>query len=111
MCTRKINEIKALLVEGGNVEHVDNCMATLLFICDFKNLHKAVQELLVGQEKEDDHADWYEPRMLNFDYFMEEVAIWKKEQSIQTTVEPKDSISNMSSVSKNSTSSKASSAA
>ncbi len=100
VCTRKMNEIKVLLVEGGNVEQVDDCMATLLlFISDFKNVHKAVQELLAGEEKENDHADWYEPRIMNFDYFIKEVAIWKKEQCVQTTVEPKDSVSNISSIS------------
>lgn len=40
-----------------------------------------------------------------------EVEIWKKEQNLQTTVEPNNSISNISAVSKRSTSSKASSAA
>ncbi|KAL0151450.1 hypothetical protein M9458_053236 [Cirrhinus mrigala] len=112
VCTRKMNEMKALLVEGGNVEQVDDAMTTFLsFIRDFKNVHNAVQEFLTGEEKENDHVDWYEPRMTNFDYFIKEVEIWKKEQSLQITVEPKDSVSNISAVSKRSGSSKASSAA
>lgn len=113
VCTRKMNEIKALLVGGGSIEQVDDCMASLLFfIHDFESLHKAVQELLAEEEKENDHVDWYEPRMMNFDYFIKEVEMWKKEQqSLQTIVKPKDSISNISSESKRSTSSKASSAA
>lgn len=113
VCTRKMNEIKALLTEGGIVEEVDDCMSSLLFyIHDFKSVHKAVQELLSEEEKENDHVDWFEVRMMNFDYFIKEVEIWKKEQQSQlTAVEPKDSISNISSVSVKSKSSKASSAA
>lgn len=75
-------------------------------------VHKLVQELLAEEEKENDNVDWYEPGMLNFDYFIKEVEMWKKEQQrLQTIVKPIDSISNISSLSKRLASSKASSAA
>lgn len=52
-------------------------------------------------ERESDTVDWYEPRAQNFDYFVKEVETWKKEQQrLQLTVEPKDSISNVSKTSK-----------
>lgn len=54
----------------------DKCFShvtLLFFIRDFKNVHNTVQELLTGEEKENDHADWYEPRMMNLDYFIKEI--------------------------------------
>uniref|UniRef100_A0A3Q3LI23 PiggyBac transposable element-derived protein domain-containing protein n=1 Tax=Labrus bergylta TaxID=56723 RepID=A0A3Q3LI23_9LABR len=47
-------------------------------------------------EKEEDHEDWFEPRMINFKYCVKEVEIWKKEQIAQLRIEPQDSISNVS---------------
>lgn len=112
-CTRRLNEIKILLVEGGNVDHVNQCVGIFKQAVDeFIRLHQSVQNLLSEDEKLDDHVDWYEPRMMNFNYFLKEVETWKKEQCIQLRVEPLDSISNVSKGSKSSsTSSKASSAA
>ena len=40
--------------------------------------------------------DWYEPRVMNFNYISKEVKTWKREQSAQLKVDPLDSISNVS---------------
>lgn len=40
-------------------------------------------KLLSEEENENNHIDWYEPRVMNFSYFLEEAETWKKEQSTQ----------------------------
>lgn len=52
--------------------------------------------LLSEEEKEEDHVDWYEPRITNFRYSLKEIELWKKEQIAQQRMEPQDSISNVS---------------
>lgn len=113
VCTRRLNEIKALLVKERNVDYVNECVDIFKQAVDeFTKVHQSVQQLLSEDEKLDDHVEWYEPRMMNFSYFLKEVESWKKEQCMQLRVEPLDSISNVSKGSKSSSiSSKASSAA
>lgn len=82
------NLMIALLVEGGNAEHV-----------------KDYTDVYLSEDEKNDHVNWHEPRITNFNYFLKEVETWKKEQSTQC---PLDSISNVSS---RSTSSGATSAA
>lgn len=55
-----------------------------------------LQMLLSEKEREEDHVDWYEPRIINFKYFVKEVEVWKREQIAQSWIDPKDSISNVS---------------
>lgn len=95
-CTRKINEIKALMTDVENVDKVNDTF-------EFKNAHKPVQELLSKEETENDYYDWYEPRITNLNYFMKRVETWKREIA-QSKVGPLDSISNVSRKSKSSTS-------
>lgn len=103
-CTRRINEIKALMTDVGNVDKVNDTFEAFKGAVDeFKNAHKSVQELLSEEEKENDYYDWYEPRITNLNYFMKEVETWKREIA-QSKVEPLDSISNVSHKSKSSTS-------
>lgn len=53
--------------------------------------------------RENDEVEWYEPRAQNFNYFIKEVEMWKKrQQKLQCTVEPEDSVSNVSKASKTS---------
>ena len=95
VCTRRIHETKALLTEGGNIDDVDKSMH--MFKRDeFNKVHNSVQELLSQEEKETDTLDWYEPRVMNFNYLTKEVNTWKREQSAQLKVDPLDSISNIS---------------
>ena len=71
-------------------------------VIDFKNVHHSVQKLLSMEEREEDHVDWYEPRITNFKYFEKEVKVWKGEQMAQSRINPLDSISNVSLQSKGS---------
>ena len=97
VCTRRINETKALLAEGGNIDDVDKCMHMFKqAVEEFNNVHDSVQELLSQEAKQMDYMDWYEPRGMNFNYFSKEVKTWKKEQSAQLKVDPLDSVSNVS---------------
>ena len=106
-CTRKMNEIKALLVEGGNVDIVEESVETFnQAVNDFKTVHRSVQRLLSEEEGEEDHVDWYEPRITNLQilskYLEKEVELWKSEQMAQSIINPLDSISNVSQKSKGS---------
>ena len=74
VCTRRIHETKALLTEGGNIDDVDKSMH--MFNRDeFNKVHNSVQELLSQEEKETDTLDWYEPRVMNFNYLTKEVRV------------------------------------
>ena len=96
VCTRKRNEIKALF-ETGDVDKIDELAKTLLScIDDFKSVHQSVQNLLGEEEKATDNADWYEPRITNFNNFFDEVEAWKIQQyNLETIVDPMDSVSNV----------------
>ena len=97
VCTRRIKETKALMAEGGTIDDVDKCMHMFKQAVDeFNNVHDSVQELLSQEEKDIDSMDCYEPRVMNFNYFSKEVKTWKRQQSAQFTVDPLDSISNVS---------------
>ena len=81
MCTRRIKETKALTAEGGTIEDVDKCVHMFKQAVDeFNNVHDSVQELLSQEEKDIDSMDWYEPRVMNFNYFSKEVKTWKRQQ-------------------------------
>lgn len=43
---------------------------------EFKELQVAVQSLLDAEEKEADHMDWYEPKMIYLERFLEMVGAW-----------------------------------
>ena len=102
-CTRKMNEIKTLLVEGGNVDIVVEGVETFnQAVNQFKTVNHSVQKLLSKEEREEDHVDWYEPRITNFQYFEKEGEVWKSEQMAQSKINPLDSISNVSKKSKGS---------
>ena len=69
VCTRRIHETQALLTEGGNTDDVDKSMHMFKQAVDeFNKVHNSVQELLSQEEKETDTLDWYEPRVMNFNY-------------------------------------------
>ena len=71
VCTRRMHETKALLIEGENIDDVDKSMYMFKQAVDeFNKVHIAVQELLSEEEKETDTVDWYEPRVMNFNYFI-----------------------------------------
>ena len=104
-CTRKINEIKALMTDVGNVDKVNDTFEAFKgAVYEFISAHESVQELLSADKRETDYDDWYEPRRMNLDYFAREVDIWKREIA-QSKVGPLDSVSNVSRKSKSSISS------
>ncbi|XP_034086675.1 uncharacterized protein LOC117555808 [Gymnodraco acuticeps] len=110
-CTRKMNEMKALLVEDGNVEHVNEALEMFkLNINDLCSVHGSVQQLLSEEEREEDHVDWFEPKMTHFEYCMKDVDVWKREKIAQSKIHPHDSISNVSHKSRSSKTSSVSSA-
>ena len=96
VCTRKRNEIKVLF-ETGDVDKIDKLAKTLLScIDDFESVHQSVQNLLGEEEKATENADWYEPRITNFNNFFDEVEAWKIQQyNLETIVDPMDSVSNV----------------
>ena len=97
-CTRKMNEIKALMETEGNVEKVNESVA--LFqrsLEDFNEIHESVQTFLSEDEKEKERIDWYEPKMSTFADFLKDVEKWKTSQiDPQALIGPQDSISNVS---------------
>ena len=108
VCTRKMNEIKALLVDGGNIETVDESLEAFHAVLnDFKNAHNSVLELVTEEEHEQESINYYQPRMRTYEHFLKEVEIWKKaEIEPQMLIEPHDSISNVSKTSSKTKSSK-----
>ncbi|XP_043965633.1 uncharacterized protein LOC122827096 [Gambusia affinis] len=107
-CTRKINEIKALMTDAGNVDAVNDSVQVFKEAVDeFNNAHKLVEELLSEEEKDNDYNDWFDPRISNLNYFLKDVEIWKKD-IVQSTIRPFDSISNVSQKSKSSSSTRSS---
>ncbi len=103
--TRKQNEINNLIEAGENKETVIvqvekfNCI-----LAEFMELQVAVQSLLKDpDEKEADHSDWYEPKLIRFREFLSEITSWmsvsddeKQEENYEglgDAVGPDDSVS------------------
>ena len=68
-CTRKMNKIKSLLVLGGNVDTIDEDVAT------FKSSLKEFEEILANVQRSDEimeheRINWYEPKMSIFRNFL-----------------------------------------
>lgn len=97
-CTRKMNELKSLLGDGGNTENVVNGVEQLKgMLNEFKDAHAAVQMLLPDEIKENERVDWHDPKMETFEKFLQEVESWKRSSlDPQMLVEPHDSVSNVS---------------
>ena len=54
-CTRKMNEIKALIIDDGNVDIVEEGVETFIqAVNDLKNVHHSVQKLLSKEDREED---------------------------------------------------------
>ena len=52
VCTRKLNETKALLTDGGNVDDVDDCMNMFKSAMDeYNKVHHSLQQLLSGRDR------------------------------------------------------------
>lgn len=102
-CTRRMNEIKALLNDPQNVYGVTQGFENFkVALNEFKACHEAVQKLLIPEIQENETIDWYEPKMEIFNGFMEEVELWIMNPNTDDLVEPHDSASNLSFKSKGS---------
>ncbi|KAK0150310.1 hypothetical protein N1851_008772 [Merluccius polli] len=111
-CTRKMNQLKCWMDtdDGFEMETFDKDLESFKqAIYEFNEVHQSVHELLNEEERQADIAEWYEPRMSNFQYFTKEVKTWKQDK-VQDQVTHQDSVSNTSEGSKESKGSKASSA-
>lgn len=97
-CTRKMNEIRALVDANEHVETVKEGLDEFKrALNDFKKAHEYVQNLLQEDVKEMERVDWYEPKMVTFNDFLHEVDVWANAHyDPQTSVQPNDSISNVS---------------
>ena len=88
-CTRKMNEIKAMMDAGDGYENVHQ------YVAGFKMYHETVQTLLTEDVREE-NLNWYEPKMSNYNAFMG-VGKWLKsgrpEPDPLTLVNPTDSVS------------------
>lgn len=98
MCTRRMNEVKALLADGCDVESIKRSAETFFMsLGEFKTAHRLVQEQLSDDIRENERIDWFEPKMATFENFMSEYEMWKNVQKDpQTLIEPSDSVSNVS---------------
>ena len=67
---------------------------------EWNDYHGLVQNLLTGETKEEDYTQWFKPKMDGFDEFLKDVEKWKNEQQAQLTVNPEDSVSNVTKHSK-----------
>lgn len=107
-CTRKINEIKGLMTDVGNIDEVNVLFEVFKeAVEEFEKAHQMVQEFLSKEEKENDYSDWYEPRITNLNYSIKDIEAWKREIA-QSKIGPLDTISNVSRKSKSSTSTRSS---
>lgn len=43
-------------------------------------LQVSVQSLLNKDERETDHSDWYEPKLISFKEFLDEIKVWLKDE-------------------------------
>lgn len=98
VCTRRMNEAKALLADGGDVDSIKRSVeAFYAALGEFKTVHKLVQEQLPDDIRENERIDWFEPKMATFENFMSEYEMWKNvRKDPQTLIEPNDSASNVS---------------
>lgn len=76
--TRKRNEINSMLEAGESREiinkHVD---AFNNYLGEFTDLQVSVQNLFSNEaEREADHMDWYEPKLINFRDFLCYIKEW-----------------------------------
>lgn len=102
--TRKSNDIKSLIDDDGNKEIVDSHVEAFnALLAEFMELQVSVQSILPEEEREADHSDWYEPKLIRFKEFLWDVDVWLRgdeaaiKQSLQDQVGPQDSVSQHSS--------------
>ncbi|KAL2102335.1 hypothetical protein ACEWY4_001503 [Coilia grayii] len=96
VCTRKLNETKALLESKFvNVLMVkDSIDALKTAMSEFGHAHAFVSAVLSEEEKEKDRIEWFEPKMSVFDNYVHDVEKWLHlKLDPQINVAPEDSVS------------------
>lgn len=74
--TRKSNTITALM-KDGNKETAEKQLNELdALLAEFMQLHVSIQSYLSPEEQEQDHVDWYEPKLMRFKTLMATVKEW-----------------------------------
>ncbi len=97
-CTRKMNDIRVLMDANESIGTVKERLKEYKrALNDFINANELLQNLLSEDVKEMERIDWFEPRMATFNDFLHEVDAWMSACSDpQLSVQPEDSISNVS---------------
>lgn len=74
--TRKRNKINSLIDAGESKTFINEHMETFnKHLEDFIELQVSVQSLLNEDERETDHSDWYEPKLISFKEFLDEIKV------------------------------------
>lgn len=88
---RKRNEIDALIEGGGAKEEVEHALSHFIrFLDDFVEVHEQVQSLLTEEERDGDHIDWYQPKVLCFLEFVKVVEMWLKSDEVNADSSEKE---------------------
>lgn len=108
-CTRKQNELKRVM-QDGSVAAIDKGIQDLMdALNELDKAHVLVQDMLTGDNRQDDHVQWYEPKKKSLS-FLENAQMFKGHLSQPLPViTPLDSVSNTSRQTKRSSQSNASS--
>lgn len=95
--TRKRNEIDAYIEAGESKQVVSEHMDLLnTYLEQFMQLQVDVQKFLENEdEREADHTDWYEPKLLAVKDFIERIKVWMGDggEEAADVVHPEDSVS------------------
>ncbi|KAK0140850.1 hypothetical protein N1851_022154 [Merluccius polli] len=74
------NQIESLMVKYDNLEVISQMYINFtVLIEDFSKIQCSIYELLPKEEKEDDHAKWYLPKLARFNEFKTTVKKWKQD--------------------------------
>ena len=77
ICTRKMKETKVLFDGHSGVEIICESIAALkCAMSGFKEAHASVQALMSEEEKETDHTEWYEPKINDFESYVNHMDEW-----------------------------------
>ena len=98
--TRKRNEIETCIQAGESKEVVSKHMETFNhYLEKFMELQVSVQNLIVSEdEREADHTDWYEPKLINLKAFIEHTYAWMSDgDEAPDDIQPEDSVSQVAS--------------
>ena len=95
--TRKRNEIHTLIDNGENTTVIEEHMKVYnRFLEEFMDVQVAVQSLLNEDERESDHTDWYEPKLISCREFIDDIETWLKQDASQDAANNVSAVENVS---------------